>query len=64
VIVGAFQVNPWVALGATMGMVLGAAYMLYLYRRVVFGPHHAGGPARAARPQPARIRGVRAADPA
>jgi len=37
VIVGAFQVNPWVALGATMGMVLGAAYMLYLYRRVVFG---------------------------
>jgi NADH-quinone oxidoreductase subunit M len=25
-------VNPWVALGATMGMVLGAAYMLYLYR--------------------------------
>jgi NADH-quinone oxidoreductase subunit M len=37
VIVGAFKVNPWVALGATMGMVLGAAYMLYLYRRVVFG---------------------------
>jgi NADH-quinone oxidoreductase subunit M len=37
VIVGAFRVNPWVALGATMGMVLGAAYMLYLYRRVVFG---------------------------
>jgi len=37
VIVGAFRVNPWVALGATMGMVLGAAYMLYLYRRVIFG---------------------------
>ncbi|WP_237213886.1 NADH-quinone oxidoreductase subunit M [Falsiroseomonas oryziterrae] len=37
VIVGAFKVNPWVALGATMGMVLGAAYMLYLYRRVAFG---------------------------
>jgi NADH-quinone oxidoreductase subunit M len=37
VIVGAFQVNPWVALGAAMGMILGAAYMLYLYRRVVFG---------------------------
>jgi NADH-quinone oxidoreductase subunit M len=37
VIVGAFKVNPWVALGAASGMILGAAYMLYLYRRVVFG---------------------------
>jgi NADH-quinone oxidoreductase subunit M len=37
VIVGAFKVNPWVALGACMGMILGAAYMLYLYRRVAFG---------------------------
>ncbi len=37
VIVGAFQVNPWVALGGAMGMILGAAYMLYLYRRVIFG---------------------------
>jgi NADH-quinone oxidoreductase subunit M len=37
VIVGAFKVNPWVALGAATGMIFGAAYMLYLYRRVVFG---------------------------
>jgi NADH-quinone oxidoreductase subunit M len=37
VIVGAFKVNPWVALGAAMGMILGAAYMLFLYRRVAFG---------------------------
>ena len=37
VIVGAFRVNPWVALGAATGMILGAAYMLYLYRRVAFG---------------------------
>jgi NADH-quinone oxidoreductase subunit M len=37
VIVGAFKVNPWVALGGAMGMILGAAYMLYLYRRVAFG---------------------------
>ncbi len=37
VIVGAFKVNPWVALGACMGMILGAAYALYLYRRVAFG---------------------------
>jgi NADH-quinone oxidoreductase subunit M len=37
VIVGAFGVNPWVAFGAATGMILGATYMLYLYRRVVFG---------------------------
>jgi len=37
VIVGAFKVNPWVALGAATGMILGAAYMLLLYRRIAFG---------------------------
>jgi NADH-quinone oxidoreductase subunit M len=37
VIVGAWQVNPWVAFGAALGMILGAAYMLWLYRRVAFG---------------------------
>ncbi len=37
VIVGAFQANAWVALLAASGMVLGAAYMLWLYRRVIFG---------------------------
>ena len=37
VLVGAFQANTWVALLAATGMVLGAAYMLYLYRRVIFG---------------------------
>ena len=37
VLVGAFQVNTWLALLATTGIVLGAAYMLYLYRRVIFG---------------------------
>ncbi len=37
ILVGAFQVNTWVALLAASGMVLGAAYMLYLYRRVIFG---------------------------
>ncbi len=37
VVVGAFQVNTWVALLTSSGMVLGAAYMLYLYRRVIFG---------------------------
>ena len=37
VLVGIFQVNTWAALLATGGMILGAAYMLYLYRRVIFG---------------------------
>ncbi len=37
VIVGAWKVNPWVAFGAALGMILGAAYMLWLYRRVAFG---------------------------
>src|SRR5208282_3041436 len=36
-LIGAFQVNTWVAFLATSGIVLGACYMLYLYRRVVFG---------------------------
>jgi NADH-quinone oxidoreductase subunit M len=37
VLIGVFQVNSWVALLAATGMVLGAAYMLWLYRRVIFG---------------------------
>ncbi|WP_406872082.1 NADH-quinone oxidoreductase subunit M [Aminobacter sp. P9b] len=34
---GIFQVNTWVALLAATGVVLSAAYALWLYRRVVFG---------------------------
>lgn len=37
VLVGAFQTNTWVATLAVSGMVLGASYALWLYRRVVFG---------------------------
>ncbi len=37
VIVGIFQTNSWVALFAASGMVLGASYMLWLYRRTIFG---------------------------
>ena len=37
VMLGAFQVNTWVGLIVVFGMVVGAVYMLYLYRRVVFG---------------------------
>jgi NADH-quinone oxidoreductase subunit M len=34
---GAFQVNTWVAAVAALGVILSPAYALYLYRRVVFG---------------------------
>ena len=37
VLVGLFKVNTWVAAFVATGVILGAAYMLYLYRRVVFG---------------------------
>ena len=37
VLVGAFQVNIWVAFLATTGIILSAAYALWLYRRVIFG---------------------------
>ena len=37
-LVGTFKVNTWVALFATSGIILSAAYALYLYRRVIFGP--------------------------
>ncbi len=36
-LVGAYKAATWVALVATTGIILGAAYMLWLYRRVVFG---------------------------
>nr|MDJ0644334.1 NADH-quinone oxidoreductase subunit M [Erythrobacter sp.] len=34
---GIYQTSTWVALICTTGIILGAAYMLYLYRRVAFG---------------------------
>ena len=37
VLVGIFQVNTWVAAVATSGVILSAAYALWLYRRVVMG---------------------------
>lgn len=38
VLLGAFQVNMIVAALAATGLILGATYMLMLYRRVIFGP--------------------------
>jgi NADH-quinone oxidoreductase subunit M len=37
VLVGTYQAAPWAAACAATGLILGAAYMLWLYRRVVFG---------------------------
>jgi NADH-quinone oxidoreductase subunit M len=37
VVIGTFQSNAWVALILGISLVLGAGYMLYLYRRVIFG---------------------------
>jgi NADH-quinone oxidoreductase subunit M len=34
---GAFQATPWIAVAATSGIIFGAAYMLWLYQRVMFG---------------------------
>ena len=37
VLLGAFKVNTWVAFFAATGLILGAAYALWLYRQIVFG---------------------------
>jgi NADH-quinone oxidoreductase subunit M len=36
-LIGTFPVNTWVAFFATTGVILSAAYALYLYRRIIFG---------------------------
>ena len=36
-LLAAFKANTWVAILATSGVILSAAYALYLYRRVIFG---------------------------
>ena len=37
VILGAVKLNFWIALGAATSMILGAAYTLWMYKRVIFG---------------------------
>ncbi|HEX2580770.1 MAG TPA: NADH-quinone oxidoreductase subunit M [Dongiaceae bacterium] len=37
VMLGTFKANTWAASFITTGIILGAAYMLWLYRRVIFG---------------------------
>jgi NADH-quinone oxidoreductase subunit M len=36
-LIGTFRINNWVATLATLGTILSAAYMLWLYRKVIFG---------------------------
>ncbi len=36
-LVGVYEVSSWAAIVCTTGIILGAAYMLYLYRRVAYG---------------------------
>ncbi|MFN3818659.1 NADH-quinone oxidoreductase subunit M [Blastomonas sp.] len=36
-LIGVYEVSSWVAIVSTTGIILGAAYMLYLYRRVAYG---------------------------
>jgi NADH-quinone oxidoreductase subunit M len=38
ILVGAFLVSPWVAVAAAFGVVLSAVYLLWMVRRVFFGP--------------------------
>ncbi len=37
IIIGSWQAMPLATMGAATGLILGAAYMLWLYRRVMFG---------------------------
>jgi NADH-quinone oxidoreductase subunit M len=38
ILIGTFLAEPWVGVVAASGVVLAAAYMLWMYRRVFFGP--------------------------
>ena len=38
--VGAYHASTWAAIAATVGIILGAAYMLWLYWRICFGTLH------------------------
>ena len=37
ILIAAFEKNTVVAVIASLGVILGAAYMLWLYRRIIFG---------------------------
>ena len=54
VILGSFQANVWIAFLAGLTLILGAAYTLWMYKRVVFGEVRERRGRRAARREPAR----------
>ena len=37
VIIGSFKVSTFIAIGAASGIIFSAIYMLYLYKRIIFG---------------------------
>jgi NADH-quinone oxidoreductase subunit M len=45
-LVGTYEVSSWAAIVATTGIILGAAYMLYLYWRICFGAARTEGAAQ------------------
>ena len=61
VILASFKASFWYALLAAMTLILGAAYTLWLVKRVIFGPvaNHAGRGAHG--PERPRVRGARRA---
>jgi NADH-quinone oxidoreductase subunit M len=66
VLVGSFTTQPVYAILASVGMVLAAAYVLWLYQRVMTGPLRgnalvglAGGPGAATAPEVAAKKGLR-----
>jgi NADH-quinone oxidoreductase subunit M len=38
VLLGAFRAEPWWGMTASVGVILGAVYMLWMFQRVMFGP--------------------------
>jgi NADH-quinone oxidoreductase subunit M len=38
ILIGAFGVSAWMAAVGTLGIILGAVYMLWMFQRVMFGP--------------------------
>ena len=40
VIMASFQVSPWVAVAASLTLIVGAAYTLLMFKRVFYGPIH------------------------
>ena len=60
-LLGAFKANTWVAFFATFGVILSAAYALWLYRRMIFGPLEKPSLQEHPRPQLPRGAGAGAA---